>query len=517
MNMRHLAVAGLLAATATAAQQPFQLDPSFRVTAIQQQAIGDALERPDGKVIVSGWMYDPAATTYRLGNLLNPDGSLVPRPVGQNLWYGYMGGKIVPWGQDMFYVGNGQGLTRYWLDGTWDSTYQVPPDPRLGGGQGGDFHVFMDGRVLVSGNFQLNDTANGFTGPGFGLIWLNSDGSLDTTRIHRYIGQGSTITRLRELSDGKILCGGRLLQFEGEQVPSIVYRVLPDGSMDSTFHGPTTTYGYVKYFMEQPDGKILMTGRFSFEGSPDTLGLVRLLPNGQLDPSFNNYHQFRATYRWGQMALVRQTAAIGANMLAVTGDFDRVDGEVHGGIVMLDNSGTILPEYFQGSGCGGFFSTPNPEQIPNQFIVGIKPAQDGGYFIYGAYRGYDDGTTNDPSQRLISKLYGLNVGINEQQPSPMQTLQIAPNPSAGSTVLSTGAAMANAELVVHDASGRVVWQAAWPAGAEQYRLPAGVLAPGAYVVRVASGLRGPQPPQPQGSSATAAVAIVYTGRLVVLP
>ncbi len=499
MNMRHLAVAGLLAATATAAQQPFQLDPSFRVTAIQQKAIGDILERPDGKIIVSGWMYDPVATTYRLGNLLDPDGTLVPRLQGNASWFGLMGGKIVPWGDEQFYVGVGQGIQRYWLDGTWDSDY-FQYDPKISVSQAGDFHVFPDGRLLLAGNYVLSDSVRGFVGHGYGLVWLNNMGTLDTTRIHRYIGQGSTITRLRELSDGKILCGGRLLQFEGEQVPSIVYRVLPDGSMDSTFHGPTTTYGYVKYFMEQPDGKILMTGRFSFEGSPDTLGLVRLLPNGQLDPSFNNYHQFRATYRWGQMALVRQTAAIGADMLAVTGDFDRLDGEVYGGIVMLDNSGTILPEYFQGSGCGGFFSTPNPEQIPNQFIEGIKPAHDGGYFIYGAYHGYDDGTTNDPSQRLISKLYGLNVGIAEQQTSPVQALQIAPNPSAGSTVLSTGAAMANAELVVHDASGRAVQQEPWPAGTYTHTLRAGLLAPGTYMVRVASN-----------------ASTLYSGKLIILP
>ena len=114
---------------------------------------------------------------------------------------------------------------------------------------------------------------------------------------------------------------------------------------------------------------------------------------------------------------------------------------------------------------------------------------------------------------MISKLYGLNVGINEQQPSPVQALQTAPNPSAGSTVLSTGTAMGNAELAVHDASGRVVWQAAWPAGEERYTLPAGTLAPGAYVLRL--GLRGLSH-LAQRSSATAAVVIVYTGRLVVM-
>ena len=101
------------------------------------------------------------------------------------------------------------------------------------------------------------------------------------------------------------------------------------------------------------------------------------------------------------------------------------------------------------------------------------------------------------------------MGISELQPSPVQALQIAPNPSAGSTVFSTGAAMGNAELVVHDASGRVVWQVAWPAGAERYELPAGTLAPGAYVLRV-SRSAGAAARDPAGTP-------VDTGRLVVMP
>ncbi|MBK7286691.1 MAG: T9SS type A sorting domain-containing protein [Flavobacteriales bacterium] len=117
--------------------------------------------------------------------------------------------------------------------------------------------------------------------------------------------------------------------------------------------------------------------------------------------------------------------------------------------------------------------------------MGITPAMDGSYYIYGAYHGYDDGTTNDTSQRLISRLYGLNVGIHEQEADQPQPLQIAPNPSAGSTVFSAPAPLSNTELYIHDGSGRLVWQVEWPAGAEQYTLPAGALAPGAYVVRVA--------------------------------
>ncbi|MEO7081926.1 MAG: T9SS type A sorting domain-containing protein, partial [Flavobacteriales bacterium] len=122
--------------------------------------------------------------------------------------------------------------------------------------------------------------------------------------------------------------------------------------------------------------------------------------------------------------------------------------------------------------------------------------------------------TNGGNQRLLSKLYGLNVGIAENAAATVRTLQIAPNPSSGATVFSASRPMpigplTNAQLTIHDGSGRVVWQAAWPAGAERYTLPAGALAPGAYVVRV-SRSAGSASRDPAGTP-------VYTGRLVVMP
>lgn len=418
---------------------------------------------------------------------------------------------MVPWGEDMFYVENGNGLRRFWLDGTRDTTFQNPPDPRLSGGQGGDFHVFPDGRLLIAGNHWLRDTVRGFLGWQYGLVWLNSDGSLDTTRIHRSIGGPfGAMEHIRQMPDGKFMCSGGSGQFEGVPVQGM-FRVHSDGSLDTTFQVPIIDGWVESYgFLPQPEGKVLAYGRWHFAGAADTVGLVRFLPNGQLDPSFNNHLAFETTYNSSPYwPLVTHVEPIGQNMLAITGMFDRINGEVRGGIAMIDTAGNLLPGYFEGNGCGGYLEGVS---MPTwrQGILGIKPAHDGGYFIYGAYHGYDDGTTNDPSQRLLSKLYGLNVGINEQQSGPVQALQIAPNPSAGSTVLSTGTAMANAELVVHDASGRVVWQVAWPAGAERYELPAGTLAPGAYVLRVSFG-------SASAPLSTGALDDTRTGRLVVMP
>ncbi|MBZ0207797.1 MAG: T9SS type A sorting domain-containing protein [Flavobacteriales bacterium] len=102
------------------------------------------------------------------------------------------------------------------------------------------------------------------------------------------------------------------------------------------------------------------------------------------------------------------------------------------------------------------------------------------------------------------------VGIHELEAA--RPLAIVPNPSAGATVFSANEQLTQAELYIHDASGRVVWQGAWPAGAERYSLPAGMLAPGAYVVRVAS-----RASATAGVAATAAGKPMYTGRLVVMP
>ena len=133
-------------------------------------------------------------------------------------------------------------------------------------------------------------------------------------------------------------------------------------------------------------------------------------------------------------------------------------------------------------------------------IVGIYPAPDGSYYIYGAYHGYDDGTTNDTLQSLVSRLYGLNVGIHEVTSGTVRPLQIAPNPSTGATTFSTTGPVHKKMLNIHDTSGRAVLHTAWPAGSSNYILPAGTLAPGTYVVRAQEDQR-----------------TLYTGKLIILP
>ena len=102
-----------------------------------------------------------------------------------------------------------------------------------------------------------------------------------------------------------------------------------------------------------------------------------------------------------------------------------------------------------------------------------------------------------------------SVGIAEVEAH--RSLSIFPNPTSGGAALSVERPMSNAQLEAHDASGRVVLRMPWAAGQTKLSLPAGALAPGAYVVRVASASRA------SATSATSAETPVYSGRLVVIP
>jgi len=97
MNLRNLAVAAIVAATATAAQQPFDLDPSFRLP-VDEINIKSVLQRPDGKLIVSGQLRFPGVMAPSIGGgVLNTDGTVETYLTPDGHYY-LLGGRMTPWG-----------------------------------------------------------------------------------------------------------------------------------------------------------------------------------------------------------------------------------------------------------------------------------------------------------------------------------------------------------------------------------------------------------------------------------
>jgi uncharacterized delta-60 repeat protein len=139
--------------------------------------------------------------------------------------------------------------------------------------------------------------------------------------------------------DGKILVGGNFDEVNFEPRP-IIARFNPNGSLDTSFNTPLAMqqvtqelYGEAYDIVLQPDGKILVGGAFFIGGVEKYL--VRLNPDGSLDPSFNvNFGGF--TDNIYEIALQKDgKIIIGSNGL------DTIDGVKVNYLARLNQDGTL--------------------------------------------------------------------------------------------------------------------------------------------------------------------------------
>jgi uncharacterized delta-60 repeat protein len=143
-------------------------------------------------------------------------------------------------------------------------------------------------RTLALIIFQLialtfSATAAGDIDPTFnpGLIRMDyATGSATKTSVCRVIVQ----------PDGKVLIAGRFSAVQKSAANSIA-RLNPDGSVDPTFRAPVTTSSNfitteITALALQADGKILMGGNFATVAGVSRPGIARLNSDGSVDPTF---------------------------------------------------------------------------------------------------------------------------------------------------------------------------------------------------------------------------------------
>ncbi|HQV51121.1 MAG: hypothetical protein IPI00_09310 [Flavobacteriales bacterium] len=325
-------------------------------------------------------------------------------------------------------------------------------DPYFSSLQGGDYHVYPDGRILMSGVHNLLDSIRGFEGL-YCLVWFSNTGYLDTTKTHRTCA--GSLDKFTELPNGQFIGSGSTGVWDGQQASNII-RFNTDGSLDPSFQA-NVNWGQAYGFLPLDDGRVYAAGLFRILGNPDTLRLARFTPDGSLDPSFNLLSFETVETNNGFGAIISKVYALDETRLIVVGGYERVNGETRKGICMIDTAGNLLDDHFVDAGCGYY----DYQGFTHGSIDGFTQAPNGSYYIWGAYHGYDDGTTNDTTQRMVSRLYGLDVGISENantQPKP--ELAIHPNPANGWVAFHYDLLVppTDAYLIVQDLSGRELYR-----------------------------------------------------------
>jgi uncharacterized delta-60 repeat protein len=250
--------------------------------------------QPDGRILIGGYFrHVNGSPRYRLARL-DPDGevdtSFEPSPVlpGARVLALQSDGKIIAG-----FIGTQEargGVVRLNPDGSMDEHFVA----ELWGGSASAIALQPDRKILVGGgwNFVGGYAINS-------VVRLNPDGSLDAGFADpRIRGEFRHVSALALQPDGKILIGGSFTSVSGHSRRGIA-RLNADGTLDTSFNPGTgisfrpvweASDGYdywdIYALALQPDGKVLVGGKFERVNGIPRRNLARLNSDGSVDPGF---------------------------------------------------------------------------------------------------------------------------------------------------------------------------------------------------------------------------------------
>lgn len=448
----------LTAALAAQAQVPLTVDTAFRFYYTPQvlemgdtlgfgqwtPSVIDVVQRLDGRAMIVGSSLMPVDQIpwgTRKAVVLNNDGS-------PHQFIGNLGGKLIEIpSTNQYFISSGRRIN---YDGSLDLSYTFDvtdyalPSPWATGG----YHVLEDRSVLISGLFRLRDNPNEYP-----LAKADQWGHRDTTFVMREITgypnrKGLQLFPLR--GGGYLLNGQNWTHYGGHPVGALI-RLADDGSLDTTFTYPSPV-SKISVVLEQEDGKYIVGGYIFLPGSPDTLHVARLNPDGSPDPTFNHY----TDYRWGDfphnavLATIQSIVPLDPGRLFVGGTFTRIDGQPRNGIACIDTAGNLLDCW-----AGGGLITPPLGPVGSTPLAraSLKCLPNGDCYLYGFYRGLIDANGLHPEQAYISRLHMPGTTGVAEQPTAPHAARAWPNPGTG-TISLHWPGHATATLDIRDALGR---------------------------------------------------------------
>lgn len=144
-----------------------------------------------------------------------------------------------------------------------------------------DVKVLKNGQILLAGIFNPTNASNSHK-----IIKLNEDGSIEESF---YIGANidNYVYSIDEQSDGKIIVGGDFKKVDGISKVGII-RINIEGSIDNSFNSNNSLDMFIKKIVvDKETDKIFVSGRYTHPSRRVYINLQRLMPNGNIDNTFN--------------------------------------------------------------------------------------------------------------------------------------------------------------------------------------------------------------------------------------
>lgn len=227
------------------------------------------------------------------------------------------------------------GIARLNANGTLDTSF----DP----GMGVDGTVYAvalqaDGKAVIVGDFTIyNGEARN------GIARVNSNGTLDTS-FNPGAGTDGAVYAVALQADGKIVIGGDFATYDGT-ARNRVARVNANGTLDVSFDPGAGPDDFVYDIVVQPDGRILIGGRFFTYDGLDRRRLARLNAGGGLDADFDTSD--------GPNQVVYNIALQPDGRIVIVGGFSAYGGVDRASIARVNADGTLDTTFDPGTGASG--------------------------------------------------------------------------------------------------------------------------------------------------------------------
>jgi uncharacterized delta-60 repeat protein len=305
--------------------------------------------RADGKIIAAEGYAGNGAVL-----LLNPDGTY--NAVGNP---GFANGLISrPDLQVIAATAHAPGVAQLTPDMTEETAFSANRGTGISNGFNPDEEFDRVNAVALQGNKIIaGGSFSTFSGVAHqNLVRLDAGGAVDTTFTppaftEKYTFFRHEIFALAVQPNGRILVGGRFTTAGGVATPTLA-RLNANGTLDTTFQSSLAD-GLVLYALAlQPDGKILAGGDF---------GLVRLNADGSNDASFSA----------GVNGFVSALAFVSPNQVLLGGGFSKVDGQPRFGLARYNvtvEEPSLVSNYTTGAP-GSFFTLTISHFPPNTNLL----------------------------------------------------------------------------------------------------------------------------------------------------
>lgn len=260
-------------------------------------------------------------------------------------------------------------------DGTVDNSFDVGTGT-AGTGSVTAFAEQSDGKLLVAGDFS---SLNGVEVPWVGRLNTNGNVDLGFSVVFRSCADcGSPLIRqIGVLSNGFVMLGGSFERVEAFTANGLA-RLRPDGSADIGYNTPLTASEEVTAMVIDAQSRTTVAIRSADpSGAGDRTRLIRLTPDGTLDPTF------KADDVLGDGSLTPPVQAIALDSqgrLVVAGQFGSVGSVPRHGLARLHADGSLDNVFDAGATFSGNVLQGRSSSFP---LVNALALQDNGGILVG--------------------------------------------------------------------------------------------------------------------------------------